>query len=55
VRSDDAFAALYDTKEDALRHACDRAQRLCGIRGETRWTMVLHDVDGNVRRVTIPC
>jgi hypothetical protein len=55
VSGDDAFVALYDTKEDALRQACDRAQAMCDIRGKTHWTMVLHDSDGQVYSVTVPC
>jgi hypothetical protein len=55
VSSDDAFVALYDTKEDALRQACDRAQGICSTRGKKRWTMVLHDNDGQVHYVTVPC
>lgn len=56
IRRDGAVIAIYDSRTAALRHACDRAQVMCGLQDKKRWTMVLHGVDGTVQnRTVVPC
>lgn len=55
VRRDGTSVAVYDTRDDALRQACDRAELICGRQDWDYWTMVLHDDQGQVqRRMTVP-
>lgn len=47
--------AIYDTREEALRQACDRAGVICGRQNARRWTMVLWGDDGKIqRRMSVP-
>lgn len=55
VNHNGSCIAVYNSREEALRHACNLARSANGTPADTHAVIVLHDLEQNIQhRMTVP-